>query len=177
MRLNSTGTLTYSNGSYWSYDTKLTDTYKGYKIYNGTRYSATTSKHQCTVRREYNYDIELTCCSYGDWDVVEMIKREINYIRQELKTLETKRNTQKKLETVKQLTEQKEFLENLISDEQEQKTGLDIDEFKTLWDGLTEKNKQHVRNGLGDNLIQTEEQAKVVTSVMKMMTLFQNMED
>lgn len=177
MRLNSTGTLSYSNGSYWSYDTKLTDTYKGYKIYNGTRYSATTSKHQCTVRSKYYYDIELTCCSYGDWDVVEMIKREINYIRQELKTLETKRNTQKKLETVKQLTEQKEFLENLISDEQEQKTGLDIDDFETLWNGLTEENKQHIRNGLGDNLIQTEEQAKVVTSVMKMMTLFQKMED
>ena len=40
-----------------------------------------------------------------------------------------------------------------------------------------EKNKQHIRNGLGDNLIQSEEQAKAVTSVMKMMTLFQNMEE
>ena len=53
----------------------------------------------------------------------------------------------------------------------------DVKAFETLWNGLTEKNKQHIRNGLGDNLIQTEEQAKVVTSVMKMMTLFQNMEE
>lgn len=176
-KLNSTGSYYTANGKYWSYDTKLTDTYKGYRIFNNTFYSMTTRKHQSDCKYGLSYEIELTQCGYGDWDCVKSIQNEIDYIEAQLKTLETKRNTQKKLETVKQLTEQKEFLENLISDEQEQKTDLDIDEFETLWNGLTEKNKQHIRNGLGDNLIQTEEQAKAVTSVMKMMTLFQNMEE
>ena len=36
MKLNSTGSFTYSNGCYWSYDTKLTDRFKGYSIINNT---------------------------------------------------------------------------------------------------------------------------------------------
>lgn len=75
----------------------------------------------------------------------------------------------------------KEDLKTILIDREEikrhEQAEKEVQAFKTLWDGLTEKNKQHVRNGLGDNLIQTGEQAKVVTSVMKMMTLFQNMED
>lgn len=49
----------------------------------------------------------------------------------------------------------------------------EVKAFETLWNGLSDKNKEHIRNGLGDNLIQTEEQAQAVMGVMKMMTLFQ----
>lgn len=46
--------------------------------------------------------------------------------------------------------------------------------FETLWNGLSEKNKEHIRNGVGENGIQSEEQANVVMGVMQMMTVLQN---
>lgn len=173
MKLNSTGSYSYSNGHYWSYDTKLTDTFKGYKIYNGTWYSATTAKHQAKLRYEYSYDITLTQCGYGDWDAEQMIKDEIDYIKNQIKTLEPKRNTQKKLDTIAELTSKLELLESLVSEETEEKTDW-FEEFQTCWNELSDKNKEHVRKGLGDNLIQSEEQAKNVTATIKSMLLMQN---
>lgn len=52
----------------------------------------------------------------------------------------------------------------------------DLDEFTSLWNELTEKNRQHVRNGLGDNLLQTEEQARTVIAVMRLMAAVQRLE-
>lgn len=173
MKLNSTGSYSYSNGHYWSYDTKLTDTFKGYKIYNGTWYSSTTAKHQAKLRYEYSYDITLTQCSYGDWDAEQMIKNEIDYIKNQIKTLEPKRNTQKKLDTIAELTSKLELLESLVSEETEEKTDW-FEEFRACWNELSDKNKEHVRKGLGDNLIQSEEQAKNVTATIKSMLLMQN---
>lgn len=179
-KLNSTGSYTYSNGHYWSYNTKLTDSFKGYKIFNATRYSATTAKHQCYCKQDFYYDIELHCCSYGNWDVVEMIKREIEDLQYQLEKRQAqKRNTERKLQDIKDLTAQIEFLTNLIKEdpennEQTEKTDF-FEDFKQTWDELSEDNKQHVRNGLGDNLITSEEQARNITGVMKMMLLFQNL--
>lgn len=117
MKLNSTGSFTYSNGHYWSYDTKLTDRFKGYSIKNNTYYSATTSKHQAKIRSyEPLFDIVLTQCDYGDWDVKEMIKNEIDYIKWQIKKLELKRNTQKKLDTITELTTKLELLVSLVSE-------------------------------------------------------------
>lgn len=45
--------------------------------------------------------------------------------------------------------------------------------FETLYNGLTEENKEHLKNGLGDNLIETEEQANAVMGIMKLMTVLQ----
>lgn len=116
MKLNSTGTYYFLCGCYWSYRTKLTDIFKGYKILNNTYYSVTTSKHQSKLRCEYDYDIELTQCTFGNWDAEQMIKNEINYIKNQIKTLEPKRNTQKKLETITELTSKLEFLQSLVSE-------------------------------------------------------------
>ena len=116
MKLNSTGSFTYSNGCYWSYDTKLTDRFKGYSIINNTYYSVTTSKHQAMIRSyEPLFDIVLTQCGYGDWDVKAMIKEEIDYIKWQIEKLEPKRNTQKKLDTITELTSKLKLLENLVT--------------------------------------------------------------
>lgn len=177
-RLNSTGSYYYNDGHYWSYNTKLTDSYKGYNIMNSTYYSATTSKHQCNCRYDYSYDIELHNCDYGNWDAKEMIQAEINDLKYQLENRKAqKRNTQKKLDDIEYLTKQIDFFENLIQEEntqEEQKTDF-FEDFKQTWDELSEENKQHVRNGLGDTLLTSEEQARGVTQVMKMMLAFQQL--
>ena len=107
-KLNTTGSYYFSDGHYWSYDTKLTDTYKGYKVFNNTYYSATTRKHQADCKYDYSYDIELTDCSYGDWDCLEMIKREIESLQSQLQQRQAqKRNTAKKAEDIQSLTSQR----------------------------------------------------------------------
>lgn len=45
--------------------------------------------------------------------------------------------------------------------------------FETLWNGLTEENKEHIRNGVGENGITSTEQADTVIGVMGLMTLLQ----
>jgi hypothetical protein len=64
-------------------------------------------------------------------------------------------------------------LKTILIDRKELEVKKEVEEwtkdFENTWNSLSEKNKQHVRNGLGDNLIQTEEQAKGVLSVMKLM--------
>lgn len=176
-RLNTTGSYYYDNGKYWSYDTKLTDTYKGYRIFNATRYSATTSKHQSYCRSDYSYDIALHNCDYYDWDCKKMIEYEINDLKAQLEKRQSqKRNTQAKKDDIEYLTKQIEFLENIIKDEPEKEPEKDLfEDFKEVWNELSEENKQHVRNGLGDNILHTEEQARNVLGVMKMMSAFQSL--
>ena len=176
IKLNTTGSYYRQDGHYWSYDTKLTDSYKGYKVFNATYYSSTTCKHQSYTRQEYNYDIELHNCSYGNWDVKDCIEKEIQDLEWQLKQRqEQKRNTQKKQDDIKNLKEQIEFLSNLIKDDVEEQEQTDVfEEFQELWSQLSEKNKEHVRNGMGDNLIHTEEQAKTLNAIIKSMLLFQN---
>lgn len=176
-KLNSTGSFWQeSNGEYWSYDTKLTDNYKGYKIFNYTYYSATTRKHQCYVNRVYNYDIALHCCSYGNWDCLEMIKKEIQDLKHQLEKRQSQRNTTKKKEDINYLTNQINLLENIIKeDAAENKENDWFNDFENTWNELSEENKQHVRNGLGGNLITSVGQAKNITGVMKMMSAFQQL--
>ena len=175
-KLNTTGSYYYNNGNFWSYDTKLTDSYNGYRIFNNTFYSMTTRKHQADCKRCVNYEIELTQCGYGDWECAGAIQNEIEHMEAELKALETKRNTQKKLETIEELKNQIDFLKEVLAtseaEEAEEKTDW-FEEFQTCWNELSEANKEHVRKGLGDNLIQSEEQAKTVTAVIKSMLLMQ----
>lgn len=175
-KLNTTGSYYHNDGKYWSYDTKLTDSYNGYRIFNNTFYSMTTRKHQSDCKYNFSYDIELTQCGYGDWDCAGAIQNEIEHMEAELKTLEPKRNTQKKLETIESLKNQIDFLKEVLgtseAEETEEKTDW-FEEFQTCWNELSEANKEHVRKGLGDNLIQSEEQAKTVTAVIKSMLLMQ----
>ena len=81
---------------------------------------------------------------------------------------------------IQNLDEPKEVKQELIDILIEKKAQAEHEEcerqvkaFETLFNGLSEKNKEHIRNGVGENGIQTEEQANMVMGVMQMMTLLQ----
>lgn len=169
IKLNSTGSFWQdSNGEYWSYDTKLTDNYKGYKIFNYTYYSATTRKHQCYVNRVYNYDIALHCCSYGNWDCLEMIKKEIQDLKHQLEKRQSQRNTEKKKQDIAELTNEINKLENILNkQEQEQKDSLQ--EFETEYNKLPENCKKALADS--DIMLETQEQADSLMRTMKMINI------
>ena len=50
-----------------------------------------------------------------------------------------------------------------------------VKDFENTYNQLSDKNKEHLKNGLGENLIQTEEQANAVLGVMKMMNAFDSL--
>lgn len=60
--------------------------------------------------------------------------------------------------------------------DEHEKVEKEVAQFETLWNGLSEENKQHIKNGVGENGIQSEEQADMVMGVMKMMSLFQELD-
>lgn len=169
IKLNNTGSFWQdSNGEYWSYDTKLTDNYKGYKIFNYTYYSATTRKHQCYVNRVYNYDIALHCCSYGNWDCLEMIKKEIQDLKHQLEKRQSQRNTEKKKQDIAELTNEINKLENILNkQEQEQKDSLQ--EFETEYNKLPENCKKALANS--DIILETQEQVDSLMHTMKMINI------
>ena len=70
--------------------------------------------------------------------------------------------------------ELKAILIDRTKQEEHEKAEQQVKAFETLWNGLNDKNKEHIRNGLGDNLIQSEEQAKAVMGIMAIMNLMQN---
>ncbi len=118
-RLNSTGTLWVNNdGNAFSYNTQLTNTYKGLRVFNNTFYSVTTRKHQGQFNRN-SFELVLTTCKYNTRlttnEVEEAINRELNNIDWELIYLLDKRNTKKKKDTIKELNNRKEFLVNVLS--------------------------------------------------------------
>ena len=105
-----------------------------------------------------------------------MIKREIENLKYQLEKRQSqKRETEKKKEDIKNLSSQIEFLENLIKEEKTEEKKNFFEDFKETWEQLSDDNKKHVQNGIGENLIHTEEQAKNITSVMKMMLAFQEL--
>lgn len=118
-KINSTGTLWLDdNLNYFSYNTQLTGFYKGLKVFNNTFYSQTTRKHQSYFKNR-KFDLVLTACNYGtslqSHQVEEAIKKELNYINDDLQELIQKRNTQKKLTTIQNLNSRKEFLISVLN--------------------------------------------------------------
>ena len=59
--------------------------------------------------------------------------------------------------------------------DEHEKVEKELAEFENLWNGLSEANKQHIKNGVGENGIQSQEQADMVIGVMKAMTAFQSL--
>ena len=114
MRLNSTGSLSFNNGKYWSYSTKMTDTFNGYKLFNSGWYSTTTAKHQARIRREYNYDIALDYCPYGDWDCKEVLIKELNYTKDKLQSRKSQRKTDKQKEDIIKLTDKIKLINKIL---------------------------------------------------------------
>ena len=118
-KLNSTGSLWLDeNGNAYSYNTQLTGFYKGLSVFNNTFYSRTTRKHQAQFNKS-EFDLILETCLFSirltDYEVEQAIKSEFYYIDDCLKELNTKRNTQKKKDTIKELLNRKEFLTSILN--------------------------------------------------------------
>ena len=118
-KLNSTGSLWLNNDGYaFSYNTQLTNHYKGLRVFNNTFYSMTTRKHQAQFNRN-SFELVLTTCDYGTRlttdEVEQAIKYEIDYIDDCLFELSKKRNTNKKQVTIKELNNRKQFLIDVLN--------------------------------------------------------------
>lgn len=83
------------------------------------------------------------------------------------------------IENLNESKEIKQKLHDILidgkADEEHEKAEKDIQNFENLWNGLTDKNKDHIRNGLGENGIQSEEQAKAVMGIMTLMNIMQDL--
>ena len=114
MKLNSTGSLSFSNGKYYSYSTKMTDNYKGYRLFNSGFYSHTTAKYQAVIRREYDYDVALDYCPYGEWDCEEVLTKELSYTQDSLELRKKQRKTDKQKEDIIKLTNKIELIKKIL---------------------------------------------------------------
>lgn len=112
--LNSTGSFWMSdNGNYWSYNTKMTDYYKGEMFKNITFYSHTTSKHQGNIPYvDFNHQLEVN--KYGNWDIKEVIKDNIEALKVENTNRLQKRKTKNNLECIKANVLKIKYLSDLL---------------------------------------------------------------
>lgn len=112
--LNSTGSSWISdNGNYWSYNTKMTDYYKGEFFKNITYYSNTTAKHQGKIPYvDFNHQLDVS--KYGDWDIEEVIKRTIEDLKAENTVRVRNRKTKGNLECIKLNVLKIKYLSDLL---------------------------------------------------------------
>lgn len=112
--LNSTGSFWRSDdGNYWSYNTKMTDYYKGKFFKNISYYSATTRKHQYQIPY-VDFNHQLYVCKYGDWNIETIIEQNINLLIEDNKQRVQKRKTKNNLECIKANVLKIKFLRDLL---------------------------------------------------------------
>lgn len=115
-RLNTTGTFTRIDGDYFSYDTRLSFSYKCEYFINRTYYSNTTSRHQSNLPlMDFNHT--LYCQRYGYYPEKQAIQFEIDGLKCELETRQNKRKTVNNLNKIKKINDKIEFLSNLIQED------------------------------------------------------------
>ena len=115
-RLNSTGTFTRIDGDYFSYNTRLSFSYKCEYFVNRTRYSNTTSKHQSYLPYiDFNHTLYYQ--RYGYYPEKQAIQFEIAGLKYELETRQNKRKTVNNLNEIKKINDKIEFLSNLIKED------------------------------------------------------------
>lgn len=113
--LNSTGTFTRIDGDYFSYNTRLSFSYKYEYFVNKTRYSNTTSKHQARLSYE-DFNHTLYYQRYGYYPEKQAIQLEIDGLKYELETRQNKRKTVNNLNEIVRVTNKIDFLSNLIKE-------------------------------------------------------------
>lgn len=114
--LNSTGSFWMSDdGNYWSYNTKMTDSYKGEFFKNITNYSTTTRKHQSQIPY-VDFNHQLYARRYGDWNIEDVIKENIDLLECENKQRVQKRKTKNNLECIKLNVLKIKFLRDLLQE-------------------------------------------------------------
>lgn len=157
--------------AYKLYGRQVFETEVNGKKFTFTCYGQGTSygfRHICTL-------------GWNDTTVAKYIKSDIiakaTYYNRtwERFTYETVLN--KGIENLDESKEVKKELKEILIEGKAQKEHEECERFcksfEALYNGLTEENKQHLKNGLGDNLIETEEQANAVMGIMKLMTVLQ----
>ena len=113
--LNSTGSFWMSdNGNYWSYNTKMSEYYKGEFFKNVTTYSVTTSRHQVNIPY-VDFNHQLYAGRYGDWDIEDVIKDNIKALASENQRRIEKRKTKKNLEQIETNKQKIKYLQNLLN--------------------------------------------------------------
>lgn len=113
--LNTTGSFWMSSdGNYWSYNTKMTDSYKGEFFKNITYYSVTTRKHQGQIPY-VDFNHQLNACGYGNWDIEDVIKENIDFLVDENKQRVQKKKTKNNLECIKANVLKIKFLRDLLN--------------------------------------------------------------
>ena len=115
-RLNSTGSFKKIDGDYFSYNTRLSFSYKYEYFVNKTRYSNTTSKHQARLPHE-DFNHTLYYQRYGYYPEKQAIKEEIKGLQWELEHRQNKRKTVNNLNEIKKISEKIDFLSNLIMED------------------------------------------------------------
>lgn len=115
-RLNSTGTFTRIDGDYFSYNTRLSFSYKYEYFINKTRYSNTTSKHQARLSYE-DFNHTLYYQRYGYYPEKQAIQFEIDGLKHELEHRQNKRKTVNNLNEITRVTNKINFLSNLIKED------------------------------------------------------------
>lgn len=114
--LNTTGSFWMSdNGNYWSYNTKMTDYYKGEFFKNTTYYSVTTRKHQSNIPYvDFNHQLDVNKC--GNWNIEDVIKDNIEALKVENTNRLLKRRTKKQFEiSIKANVLKIKFLRDLLN--------------------------------------------------------------
>ena len=128
----------------------------------GFRHICTLGFNDTTVARYVKDDIIAKACYYNrTW---ESFKYE-TVLRKGINNLDVADEVKEQLKAI---------LIDKTAQEEHEKCERQVKAFETLWNGLSEQNKEHIRNGVGENGLQSEEQAQVVMGVMQMMTLLQN---
>lgn len=113
--LNTTGSFWMSDdGNYWSYNTKMTDYYKGEFFKNVSYYSVTTSRHQAHIPYvDFNHQLEVY--KLGDWNIEDVIKDNIEALKVENTNRLLKRKTKNNLECIKLNVLKIKFLRDLLN--------------------------------------------------------------
>ena len=159
-----------------------------YKLYSKQQFKATDSKGKQWIFTCYTQNTSYGfrhICTLGNNDTTNCsyIKKDIlakscyyNRTWECFRYQTVLRNAIEKLATDKQTREELTLI--LIHQQELDKRAAAekwVKDFENTYNQLSDKNKEHLKNGLGENLIQTEEQANAVLGVMKMMNAFDSL--
>ena len=130
-----------------------------------------------------SYGFRHICClGYSDTTVARYVKDDIIakacYYNRTWESFKYETVLRKAISNLNVTDEVKKQLRAIIIDktaqEEHERCEAQVKAFETLWNGLSDENKEHIRNGVGENGLQSEEQANMVMGVMKLMTVLQD---
>lgn len=140
--------------------------------YNFTCYGQGTAygfRHICTLG--FN---DTTVCAYVKGDIIA----KACYYNRTWERFKYETVLARGIENLDEPKEVKEELHAILIDgkaqEEHEKCEQQVKAFENLWNGLNEKNKEHIRNGLGEQGLVSEEQANAVMGIMTVMNLLQD---